>query len=166
MCGTTAYRYVLIDTDLFGSCSLSMDFPSHWAKIPFSFFEYNFGSWLIRILWIGSSVDVTLLFERLGIVFMFIQFFVVLDSHHYDWPPLSTEVGSTDMCIKHTCSHCYDGLCLFFGSFSLTEQTIQTRMYSRYRCTFYVNMAFLVSFQMGCNMTLLQVWWNFSSSRR
>jgi len=80
-----------------------MDFPSHWAKIPFSFFEYNVGSWLIRILWSGAlSVDVTLFFERLGIMFMFIQFFVVLDSLHYDWPPGSTEVGNTDMWIKHT----------------------------------------------------------------
>ena len=44
VCSTTAYRYMLIDTDLFGSCSLSMDFPYHLAKIPFSFFDYNVGS--------------------------------------------------------------------------------------------------------------------------
>jgi len=94
-------------------------------------------------------VDVTLFFERLGIMFMFIQFFVVLNSLHYDWPPRSTEVGSTDMQIKCICPHCYDWLCLFFGSLSLTQQTIQTRMYSRYRCTFYLYMVWLVSFQMG-----------------
>jgi len=158
VCGTTAYRSMLIDTDLFGSCSLSMDFPSHWAKIPFSFFEYNVGSWLICILWSGAlSVDVKLFFERLGVMFIFIQFFVVLDSLRYDWPPGSTEVGSTDVRIKHTWPHCYDGLCLFLGSLSLTEQTFQTRMYSRYRCTFYLYMVCLVSFQMGFNMTLLQV---------
>jgi len=111
-------------------------------------------------------VDVTLFFERLGIMFMFIQLLVVLDSLHYDWPLWSTEVGSTVMQIKHTCPHHYDGLCLFFVSLSLTEQTIQTRMYSRYRCTFYLYMVCLVSFQMGFNMTLLQVWQNLSSSWR
>ena len=72
VCGTTAYGYTLIDTDLFGSCSQSMDFPSHWVQIPFSVFECNVGSWLIHVLWYGTlSVDVTLFFERLGIMFMF-----------------------------------------------------------------------------------------------
>jgi hypothetical protein len=167
VCTTTAYGYMLIDICLFGSCSLTMDFPSHWAKIPFSFFEYDVGNCLLCILWNGAlSVDVTRFFERLGIMFMFIQLFVVLDSLHYDWPPWSTEVGSTVMRIKHTCLHCYDGLCLFFVSLNLTEQTIQTRMYSSYRCTFYLYMVCLVSFQMGFSMTLLQVWQNSSSSWR
>lgn len=97
---TTTYRYMLTDTNLFCSCSQSMDFPSHWVKIPFSVFKCDVGGLFKR----GHCQSVTIIIIIKGWVSCFLaSSFSLCDSLHSDIPTWLSEIWSLDLPIEQIC---------------------------------------------------------------